>query len=176
MKLAYDFNLEDWSSFQRFHYSTSPSCRRMRNMGRILLPVAVLLLITSQFLRRRFDPVYFGIFATFSIVWFILYPRWFDAKIIRRSTQFLKEGNTDSMFGRREIELLPDRVHIISPSGEATYHASAITKTVETPNALLLYVSSIQALILPRRKLSDADFQQAAVFVREHYAGESANS
>jgi hypothetical protein len=117
MKLAYDFNLEDWSSFQRFHYSTSPSCRRMRNMGRILLPVAVLLLITSQFLRRRFDPVYFGIFATFSIVWFILYPRWFDAKIIRRSTQFLKEGNTDSMFGRREIELLPDRVHIISPSG-----------------------------------------------------------
>ena len=145
-------------------------------MGRILLPVAVLLLITSQFLRRRFDPVYFGIFATFSIVWFILYPRWFDAKNIRRSTQFLKEGNHDSMFGRREIELLPERVHIISSSGEATYRASAITKTVETPDALLLYVSSIQALILPRQKLSDADFQQAAAFVREHYAGESADS
>src|SRR5882724_9769508 len=170
MKLSYDFDLDDWTAFQRYHYSKSPTYRRMRNITRILFPVAALLFITSRFLSRGFDPLYFGIFAVFAVAWFVLYPRWFDRKVIRRSNQFLREGKTDSMFGRREIELLPDRVHIISPSGETTYRSSAITKIAETPDALLLYVSSIQALILPRRKLSEAEFQQATTFVQQHYA------
>jgi len=170
MKLTYDFDLDDWNLFQRYHYSASPIYRRMRNVTRILFPVAALLIMTSHFLSHGFDLLYFGLFAVFSAAWFMLYPRWFDRRVIRRSNQFLKEGNNDSMFGLREIELFPDRVHVISPSGETTYRASAITKCVEAPEALLLYVSSIQALVLPKRKLSESDFQQATEFVQRHYA------
>jgi len=174
MKLCYDFDIEDLTAFQRYHYSNSPAYRRKRNVNRVLFPIAASLLVTSRFLRHGFDPIYLGIFAVLAVAWFVLYPRWFDRKVIRRSNQFLREGKTDGMFGRREIEFFLDKVHIVSPSGETTYRSSAITKIVETPDALLLYVSSVPALILPRRKLSESDFQQAARFVRQHYATQAA--
>ena len=174
MKLSYDFDIEDLNSFQRFHYSVSPTYRRMRRYVRFLFPAAALFFIVTHYLRQGFDPLYVGIFGSVAIVWFVLYPRFFDRRIIRRSNQLVREGNTGGMFGPCEIELLPDRVHITSSSGETSYRASAITKVVETTDLLLLYVSSIHALVLPRRKLSPRDFQQATAFAQQYYANNAA--
>ena len=49
------------------------------------------------------------------------------------------------------------------------YRASAITKVVETADALLLYVSSVQALIVPKHKLLPEEFQQASTFAKQYY-------
>ena len=83
MKFTYDFDIDDWNSFQRYHFSESPTYIRMRNITRILFPVAALLLVLSRFLKQGFDPLLFGIFAGFSAAWFTLYPRWFDRKAIK---------------------------------------------------------------------------------------------
>ena len=173
MKLTYDFQLEDWTAFQRYHFSASPSYRRIRNLTRIFLPAALLLLFLIRFLRHGFDPILFTICAVPAAIWFLSYPRWFDHRVIRRSLQMLREGNTATMFGRRDLELLPDRLHIVSPMGETTFRAAAISKIVESPEALLLYVSPVQAVILPKQKLSATDFAQAKEFVHQHYSQET---
>ncbi|MEP6669882.1 MAG: YcxB family protein [Chthoniobacter sp.] len=169
MKLSYEFDHDDWISFHRYHYSVSPTYRRMRNYARIMFPVAALFLIGTHYLNRGFDPVHIGLFTAVSVAWFFLYPLWVDRRVIRRTNQFLREGDSSGMFGRREIELLPDTVHIATTKGETTYKAAAITKVVETADALLLYVSSLQAVILPRRKLSPEEFQQAVSFAQQYY-------
>ena len=174
MKLSYEFDHDDWTRFHRYHYSVSPTYRRMRNYTRIVFPAAALLFVGARYLQHGFDPVHAGLFAAVSVAWFFLYPLWVDRRVIRRTNQFLREGNTSNLFGRREIELLPDKVHIATSSGETTYRASAITKVVETADALLLYVSSLQAVILPKGKLSAEEFLQAAAFARQHYGSRAA--
>jgi len=174
MKFSYDFDIDDWMGYQRHRYNISPTYRRMRNYSRMAFPVAALLFIFSHYLTHGFDPMHIGIFAAVSVAWFFLYPLWFDRRIRRNSNRLLREGNTSNLFGRWEVELLPDSVHIASSSTETTYRASGITKIEETADALLLYVSPIQAVILPRRKLSPEEFQQAAVFARQHYGSQAA--
>lgn len=146
----------------------------MRNYARILFPVAALLFIGSHYLTHGFDPVHIGIFAAVAVAWFFLYPLWVDRRILRSSNRLLHEGNTGNLFGRWEVELLPDKVHIASSSTETTYRASTITKVVETGDMLLLYVSSIQAVVIPKRKLSPEEFQEASAFAQQHYAGQAA--
>jgi len=171
MKLSYPFDLDDWTSFQRHHFNRSPGYRRLRMFSRFVFPVLAIALIISRISAGGFDPIFCGFFALFAVIWFVFYPRWFDRKLIRRSTQFLNEGNNDSLFGTREIELLPDRIHVVSPAGETTYRASAVKKIVETPDALLLYISSLQALVFPRKKLSESEYDQVKTLAEQYYSG-----
>src|SRR4051812_22562602 len=107
MKLAFEFDLEDWTSFQRHHYSTSPAYRRMRNAARLVLPAIVLLVISLSLLLHQDEPILFIILGISALLWFIFYPRMFDRRVMRKSAQFLREGKMENMFGRREIEFLP---------------------------------------------------------------------
>ena len=169
MKLTFDFDIEDWNSFQRYHYSVSPTYRRLRTYIRLLFPAVALLMIVLRYRQHGLDPTHLGIFTVVATIWFLFYPRWMDRRVIRRSNQFLKEGRNDGLFGPREMELFPDRIHTTTSSGEATYRSNALKKIVETPDALLFYVSSIQALVIPKRKVSSDAFQQAVDFAQAHY-------
>ncbi|MEO6846243.1 MAG: YcxB family protein [Chthoniobacterales bacterium] len=169
MKISYDFDIDDWNSFQRYHYSVSATYRRMRTITRLLLPVAFGFFLASQIMSHGFELWSFSFFVIISVVWFVFYPLWFDRRVIRQGNRFLREDKTDNLFGRREIEFFPDRIQVISSVGNATYNASGIIKVIESPQALFLYISSIQALVIPKCKLPEDDFQNAVNFVKQHY-------
>jgi YcxB-like protein len=73
------------------------------------------------------------------------------------------------MLGKRELELTPEGVKSISTIGESFYKAEAIWKVTTTPDVLLLYISELQAIIIPRAKLSTEEWCAAKEFAQAHY-------
>ena len=168
MKLAYDFDIDDWQSFQRYHFSASATYRRMRNMARLLLPVILGIALGVYYFQFGFEPIFFVILGLVAVLWFIFYPPFFDRRVLRKVLQQVREGKMENLFGRREVELLPDAIRVTTPVSETVYRAAAVVKTVETPDAFLLYTSAIQAMIIPKRKISEVELHAVREFLQQH--------
>src|SRR5271156_4320219 len=108
MKLAYDFDIDDWKSFQRYHYSVSPTYRRTRWRGRMIVPAAMVLLMIVSLKLDGFDLIRESCLLFFAIAWYFLYLRLLDRRVARNIEKFLLEGDTKRLFGPREVELLPE--------------------------------------------------------------------
>lgn len=169
MKFSFEFDLEDWKRFQIHHLKASPSYQKTRRNIRLVLPAVALAMIAWHFREHGFDGFHIALWVGVSGLWFWLYPRFFDRRVMTKTVRFVQEGRTDTIFGPREVELSADGLRVKSPAGESSYYASAVSQVVETPDELLIYMSSVQAVILPRRKIAAEEFQKAVDFAREHY-------
>ena len=168
MKLSFDFDMDDWLSFQRYALGHLPSYRRLRFFQRFSCPAAfIIFIVVHNFQRGQFDLLFAGLFGSAAVLWMLFYPAFYNWRIINRSRkQLLKDRKKsgDSDVEHREIEMLPDSLRSATPLAESTIKAAAITKVEVTRDALLLYTGSSSTIVVPRRKLDPALFDEAACF------------
>lgn len=170
--IQYELTADDFVEFNHFHHNHSPALRRTRLVFRIGIPLFMILaLLLTPLLTQRNERGYLDeltqmrlFFVVPPVLYFLAPIAWKrrQASLIRR---MLKEGSTRSMLGKCTITLNDDSISIQRPSSLSSYGLEAIDRICLNSDYCYLYVTSVSAIIVPRRAFSSNEsFNE---FVRE---------
>ena len=90
-----------------------------------------------------------GIGAAVALVWWLVLPHDVQARALRRMEQRLQEPSNASMTGPRTLLIDAREFALIHPLADLHYRWAAIQRVVVTPGRLFVYVSGMQAHVLP---------------------------
>ena len=91
--------------------------------------------------RDGFSWAAVGIFGSIALVWWLLYPRQFDARIRKHAKKQMKESSYAKSFGRYEVVLLDEHLQSTSPTGSSTYVWSAVDRAEMDSEYLYIFLS-----------------------------------
>ena len=159
MRIRFETTVEDIVAFNRFHLDHSPAIRRQRLILTLLGP-AVLGLV-AWFDYQSNDEPEFWIFAlVFSAIWSIGFHFWFPWRTARNVRKLLSEGSNHSVLGWREMELVNNRLIVKLKLIDSSYDLCAIDKIVSNEKYTFVYISSLQAFLIPMTLYPEEEYRQ----------------
>ncbi len=169
--IRYSVDFEDILEFQKFHFAHSAT---MRNqifglMGIIaLFTGAAGVLILSDFsLPMRLAVA--TVVATLSAIAIREFLMW---SISRQTRKLLRQGSNDGMVGDHQL-IIEERFLTELTSVNETRHAFAgIVRIEETDDYAFIYISSLQAHAIPKKKMQYGDLVGFMARLRELVPGE----
>lgn len=159
--VQFELTVDDFVDFNHFHHKNSPELSRRLLMPRIGIPLFMILaLLLTPLLTQRKDRGYLDELTQMRL-FFVVPPALFfyipfawkrrQASLIRR---MLKEGSTRSMLGKCSVTLSNESISIQRPSSLSSYDWEAIDRICVNSESCYLYVTSVSAIIVPRRTFS----------------------
>jgi hypothetical protein len=157
MQLRFENRLEDMLAFNRYHASSSAAMRRAQR--RPLLLVAVGWFACVCFLARAVRsivPLLVGmVFIAAALVLLAFLTRW---RMRRLTRQLYAEGSNKGLYGWHELELSGDQLTKRSLYLTTIMDLRLIERIAETPQYAFIYYSAVNAIVLPRRDVTDAEY------------------
>ena len=174
--IQYELTADDFVEFNHFHHKHSPELRRRLLVSRIVIPLFMIsALLLTPLLVQRNDRGYLDsltqlrwFFAVPPVLFFYAPFAWKrrQARLIRR---MLNEGSTRSLLGNCLLTLNDDSISVQRPSSLSTYGWEATDQIRVTSEYCFIYVTSISAIILPRRAFnSNEAFDDFVREIRQH--------
>ncbi len=187
LSVEFDLTLDDYVAFNVVHRSHAVLMKRILiivlGIAWISIPLYIGVELYQNWaghLPNPLDPAEVSFKLLYAVVHTILFPllTWwiyplvtllmrsrfqhFWMRIILR--WMLSAGDTSSIFGRYKLTISPAVLHEQGPKNETSFKMSAVQKLVATNQYLFIYVSPLQAYIIPSRVFGiPGDFLQ---FVR----------
>ena len=96
------------------------------------------------------------------------FTRWrITASTLSSVRKLLAEGSNHSILGWRELELVNDRLRFTMELIEGSYDLRAIEKIVGNEHYTFVYVSSLQALIIPMTLYPEDEYRTFVAELRD---------
>lgn len=168
MTLHYEFTFDDWVEFNRYHLRHSPAHQRMRLIVRLIFIPVALVFAGLQWMHGDEVLSLLIAFAIVAVLWFFLYPILFDRRVLRSLKRILNEGNNKGLLGPHTFTTSTDGYRVIYPGGEAFHKWSSVEKLASTEAYIFIYVSSLQATVIPRRALEGGSFEAVLAEIKTH--------
>lgn len=156
MEITYELTEEDYVVFNLHHIKNSPILKRNFRIIRSVLPVIAALIAffvgTGVFNQPR---VYWVIISLLLMIglWFY-YPKVYEQSIRKQAMRLLNEGDNSSFFGVKKLIIEEESIRIIdADASESKISKKNIKEIKEYENHIILYLSAIQGVIIPRRNL-----------------------
>jgi hypothetical protein len=173
VKIRFETTIEDIVAFNRFHCENSPMWRRQRFVGSIVGPAifAVVVFSASFVIANKLfahDDVALTVYGVVTVVLtvpaaILLYfcIQWnFSRNVESAGRKLLAEGSNRSIIGWREMELVNNRLFVKLELIESSYDLRAIEKIVSDDRYTYVYVSSIQAFMIPMTLYPEDEYRQ----------------
>ena len=154
--LRYSIELSDFIAFQQFHFRNSPSQRRMLYFPILVGIVLAIFLMRSSFARF---PIWVS-FVLLSIIAFvgILTGKFvFSWMIGFQTRRLLTEGSGEGLLGQHELEMANGFLIERTAVNEHRQLLSKIDRILETEEFAFVYISSLQAHVIPKRRIQHGD-------------------
>ncbi len=152
MKVEFNFTKEDYIAFNLHHIDTSPTIKRSLLIQRY--GVSLIFLIVPYFFSRISGAPWslsFIVYGAIFIAWIIYYPKYFMHVTKNRVRKLIEEGDNSDIFGMHSVNLTEEGVEQISNSEESKASWSAIKRIDETPEYTYIYITAINAYLVPNR-------------------------
>lgn len=161
MEINYELTEQDFLNFNIHHAENSPSIKKSIFLQRCSGP-AIFIIMPFFATKQTGIPLWYWliIFYTISIVWFVLYPRYINGHISRRTLKMLREGKNQNIFGDRSIKLTAEGISEVGSSTEGKISWKSIEGIEETKDYIFIYTSSISAHIIPIRAFKDSEIKE----------------
>ena len=158
MEIKYNLTEEDYIHFNLYHIKNSKSAIRSLNVQRFLTPVFFILLsyIISLVGDTPFLELFIAFFIT-GILWILFYPKYFYSTVTRRIKKFIREGKNGGLLGEHILSMTDEGLVESTSNGQTKVDWSGIIGFKEDNEYFYLYNSSISALILPKRELTNEE-------------------
>ena len=157
MEIKYELLEEDYIKFNLYHMENSSSNKSTYYTLKFLLPIiagAVMFTIGSFLFDQ--PKLYWGIVAILFIsIWILRFKNIFERIIKKSVKKMLKEGDNSSMLCEYTMTVNDEDIHIIGKHSSETISRSGIKDVKVYDDLILIYVSSVQAHIIPTRYLTD---------------------
>ena len=99
--------------------------------------------------------------ALFASLWYYFYPTWLRSIMRRQAKKLYAEGRNSGTIGKHAITLHAENLTEQSDAGQATFKWETIEKVVKTDDFILIYTSSLQAHVIPRRSFATVESYNA---------------
>ena len=171
--LRYEVDFDDIMEFQRFHYAHSPTMRNQRYglIGFVsLVTIAFCLQTLSEYpLSHRFAMAAPLVLLNGFVVYF--YLKW---SITRQTRKLNREGSNLGILGEHELRLDEKGLTEITSVNESRYTYSGLSRIEETSDYAFIYISTLQAHVVPKKKIVDGDIGSFMSIIRQRVS--TANS
>lgn len=166
MEIEFQLLEKDYIKFNIDHSKKSASLKKNIFSQRILGPIIFLLFPFIISIYSKIPILYwFTIFGILSVLWFVLYPKYFNWEMERRVKKVLREGNNENIYIKRKIVLSDEGILEKSSIGESYLNWDKVGKIEETNEYIYVYISSVSAHIIPKRVFKDKNEEE--MFIRE---------
>jgi len=106
---------------------------------------------------------------------FFAYPKVYDDSTLKGIKKTVGDPDNMKVFGRQSVTLSSEGIHVSGTEAETRLAWDHIVKLAETPDYLFLYTSAVAAIIIPRRSLQGASFEEVRIQLRA-YTGKMASA
>lgn len=179
MKIRFETIIDDYVAFNCFHMQNSPTWRRQRLMSSAIAPVLVALGLGMLFFNALAEQGHNLPVAIVLIVLFVLLncaisipafflTRWMTMNAVTKNTRkLLAEGGNRTMLGWRAMELVDGRLVVKTDLIHSSLDLRAIQKIASDDEYTFVYISSIQAYVIPMNAYPDEPFKEFIAELRE---------
>lgn len=156
MRLFYTLTKEDYVEFNICHINNTPALKKTMGVQRIGIGLAFFLM---PFVMHKITGINFNLFMiTFSIIgfsWIIFYKFIFKLIMTRGVKKMLKKDEENILLGEKVLELKNKKLIKITKDKEEELLLDTIIKIIENKNNIYIYVSEIEAYIIPDKAFKD---------------------
>jgi hypothetical protein len=150
LEFSFELSLDDMAAYQRMAVLRSSTYRRSVWANRLMMPViAVVVLAYAVVANARYLP-FAGLMAVMALIWFALLPSWQHRRLRRVIDRLLSEKGNGGILGTHTVRVTDHEIICEHPSGRTNTTWSSIIDSAEDERLLLLYTSSVSALVFPK--------------------------
>ena len=176
LSLPYAITMEDYVAFSLYHANHSPSNRKAK-WRFMLLPSALWILsgliLASSFGWNATGMATLTIISLISLLWLPIAPMVWQMKAKNKIKALYREGQLKEREALT-LYITPIGIRTETEDGESSLKWSGVKQILTTPSHIYLYVSNINALVVPRSAFtSEADCEQFLQTLR-HYREQAA--
>ena len=184
MEHEYEVTLEDLVAFNMHYFRHNPAIRRQLLKARILVafltPLLTLLAIVALNSASARRPPIDSFAVLVSLIGggviFLLYPALSRRGLRRRATKLLADPANRNMLGKKRLTLRPDTLELRSETSTSSTTWAGIEQIAVTESLVLLYLTGISAIVVPKRSFAGpAQAQAFEQMVRQHYQAATGN-
>lgn len=165
MKICYEITVDDLVAFNRYHVEHSKVLRRQR-IARIIIVPAIVIVLTALVSLESHEPAFFVGGVLIASLLAILMARSFWQTLERNVRKMYGEGSNKGLLGPHELELSGDRLIHRSPFVETKYRFEMVERVASTTDHTFVYVSAVNAHIIPHHAVSDGDYEAIIEAIR----------
>jgi hypothetical protein len=168
MTFTFSFEPADWIDFNAHHLKNSRIHRRQRFWARMGFLSAFLVLSLVLVLTEEKGLGFAVCFSVVGVVGFLAYPSVYDDSVMKRIRRLADDPDNMKVFGTVSMTLSPEGLRVSRPGEETALAWSRVLRLVETADHVFLYVSALDAIIIPRRSLEGVSFDGVNSKLREY--------
>jgi len=107
--------------------------------------------------------------AVFSILLSLVMWKWLPKQVERQVKRMYREGKNRTFLGEQQLEL--DENHIIDQGkySESKYSWDTVERIIFTDDYAFIYVSSVNAIVIPNRKITEGNYDELKEFLNETF-------
>lgn len=170
--VRFEMTKEDLIAFNLYHQKNSPSQKaQRRNLILGFVVFALVLAVVPFFVRRM--AILWGVSAFFVLVAGFL-PSSFEKSIRKMIDKLLEEGRNKGLLGLKEVSITPTAISTVGALRSMTIQWPAVERIVAAEDSLYVYVSAIEAIIVPRRAFEKPEEFEAFAAAARKYQAEAA--
>ncbi|WML32939.1 YcxB family protein [Clostridium sp. OS1-26] len=171
-EIEYDLTREDYIEYNMNHMATSKTMKRTLFIQQYIIS---LMFIVAPFFFVRITKAPFKFWLTVFLItyllWVIFYPKYFKLVVKRRINKMLDEGKQENLFGRYSILITHEGILENSNMGQSNTNWNAVERLIETEEYIYIYISPVNAYIVPKRVFQDAMRKSEFINLIEQYSG-----
>lgn len=161
MTVQYELNKDDYVAFSLYHHYHSPTV--LKHYYRdwfipVLMFICIFALIWYFADLERDTPLktFINLLPLFSFVpiYLIYFPLSFRRRIKKVVKGMIDDGRNINLFGRHEVSITDDGIDDLGEYSNTSHKWPAIEKIVMFKEYIFIYLSSIEAIIIPHRAFS----------------------
>ena len=163
MQIDYERTVDDLIQFNLFHTDHSPTIQRQLLWWRGLTALLVILLPLgpSYLMTQEPSPIAYIIGILGGVVAFFVFPPISRTSNINQWKKIIAEGNNKAILGRHILTLSEAGIHAKSPGSESDLEWSTIQKVLQSKSHIFLYISAVNALVIPKKAFPTEQSQQS---------------
>jgi hypothetical protein len=165
VRIRYTMTLDDALALQRHHLRHSGTWRRQIAVSRLVV-LGVGVLMTWLVTQAVTPLIVAAIPLACAVVGAIGLPRMIARRSERATRRMYAEGRNTSLFGSHEMELGEQTMNSRSDVGGSAIQYRAIEKIVSTDEHTFVYVSAVNAHVIPRKAVTEGDYDAFVAALR----------
>ena len=174
MRIAFDYEVDDAVAYAQYCYGQSKIFQRGITIVKWCFPVlSVLVLFFLGFLVKKSLVIVTGVIYLLVSVWWIWYiPGKMRKNSLKKARKKLMEQQHQNpiFFGNREMFFSEDGIRTVTQASDSTVKLSAVINVVKTDDYYFLFVSDIEALVIPIQKIGEENNRSLNVFLNTYFS------
>lgn len=150
MTIEFDLDIEDWLAFQEFHLSNNKKLKQWKVISMLAVPLASAIIILTN---KWFDTTFMIVLVIVSIAHVLYVHKTFTSRYLKRAKKMLKDNT--GIIGRQTFQFTEEFILMSKLNTETKTNWNGINEILENENYYFLFVSSISAFIIPKRKIEN---------------------